>query len=100
MQEVKTMYNGKIYTYKNLGGIFTWFDARNLAVPVMVHSSLREKALSEGADISIFLSTPKPPRSEIPPNIKEPNEEQVPIAEQPKKKLPKTLGFNPFSTGE
>ena len=92
--QVLTILNGRKYTYKFNGSFYTWVDEKDLATPVIIHTKLREKALSEGADESIFLSTPKPPNSE---KIKEESEAKKEIVS--KKKTSLNGGFNPFAVG-
>lgn len=90
-KEATTTLNGLTYIYKNSGRIYTWFDQKNLVVPVILHTKLREKAISEGADESIFLSEPKLNRSDF-------QQEKPQIKAEVKSKTSKksTLGFNPF----
>jgi hypothetical protein len=47
---------GSEYTYSKDGEFITWKDRQGLAVPLMLHTILREKALSEGVDSNIFLT--------------------------------------------
>jgi hypothetical protein len=93
-REVTTTLNGLVYVYKNSGKIYTWFDPKNLVVPVILHTKLREKALSEGADESIFLSEPKLNRSDF---QQEKPRNEVEVKSKTIKKS--TLGFNPFKGG-
>lgn len=96
MSDASTTLYGKVYTYKFNGKFYTWFDDRNLPVPVIIHSKLREKAISEGQDESVFLSAPKPPHSEaIKTSIKT---EEAKENQTTKKKV--ITGFNPFAKGE
>lgn len=96
--EVVIFHNGRKYTYKHNGAFFTWVDERNLTIPVMIHTILREKALSEGADASIFLSKPKQPSCEARENTSEDNIQNNQI-EKAKKKKNLNGGFNPFNIG-
>jgi hypothetical protein len=89
--EVLTELNGRKYRYKSNGLFYTWVDERNLPIPVIVHTSLREKALSEGVDESIFLSNPKSPHSEKTLEAEEPK-----VTKNQKKKTNSTGSFNPF----
>lgn len=90
--EVSVTFRNQKYTYKNIGSFFTWVDERNLAVPLLIHTHLREMALAEGADISFFLSAPKPPRTE---DLTQPLQRSSKVAQKKK-----NLGFNPFITEE
>lgn len=96
MNEVSTTLHGKVYTYKFNGKFYTWFDAKNLPVPVIIHSKLREQAIAEGKDESIFLSTPKPPHSE---RVGPPEKAETKTTASTTKKK-QTAGFNPFAKGE
>jgi hypothetical protein len=91
MAEVSTTINGKVYTYKYNGKFYTWFDGKNLPVPLILHSRLREQVISEGKDESIFLSQPKPPRHE---DLSEP--EDISFKENKSQKKKSSNLFNPF----
>ena len=93
MQEVVVNLGNKIYRYKNTGQFFTWVDDKSRPVPVIIHTKLREKALAEGANPSHFLSSPKPPRSEV---VDDPDAK---VEKATGKKLNLTGGFNPFNNG-
>jgi len=56
---VTVEYRGNEYTYSQVGKIMTWTDHRKMVIPVMLHSILREKAISLGTDSSIFISKKK-----------------------------------------
>lgn len=95
MQEISVKLEKRVYRYKDTGQFFTWVDESNRPVPVIIHTKLREKALAEGASLSHFLSSPKPPRSEA---MDEP-ESKAENTSTSKKKLNLTGGFNPFNNG-
>jgi hypothetical protein len=92
--EITVVLSSRLYRYKNTGSFYTWVDHKNRPVPVLIHTKLREKALAEGADISHFLSVPKPPRSE---DLSPPDEREE--KQSSKKKSNLTGGFNPFNVG-
>lgn len=53
---IDVTYFGKRYTYSKVGTMITWSDSDGMAIPVMLHSILREKAIATGVDKSIFIS--------------------------------------------
>lgn len=98
--QVTTSLGGAKYTYKFNGSFHTWFDEKNMVVPVLIHTKLREKALSEGADVSIFLSKPKIPRQEEKTIQNEVLD--LTAVKKPENKQKKLInlggGFNPFAS--
>lgn len=92
--DIVVSLGNRVYRYKNTGTFYTWVDEKNRPVPVIIHTKLREKALAEGANISHFLSVPKPPRSE---DLSPPEEREE--KNSSKKKINMTGGFNPFNIG-
>jgi len=86
--EVSVIYQGRNYKYAQVGKIQTWIGEDQMAVPVMLHSSLREKAVSEGADSSIFSTIDQ----------ERPSEEKEKVVKKSKTKTKKLMknGFNPF----
>lgn len=95
--QVSTTLGNRKYTYKYNGAFFTWIDDLNMIAPLLIHTRLREKALSEGADSSIFLSKPKVPRQEV--IEKEVSNDLSKTKSEPKQKRNINLGggFNPFA---
>ncbi len=96
--EISTTWNGRKYTYKFNGSFYTWVDERNLSIPIITHTTLREKALKEGADESIFLSGPRSPSAEKADAKKEAAPQDT-KSDNSKKKTNLKNGFNPFNIG-
>jgi len=79
------------YTYTTIGSMMTWVDDKHMVVPVVLHTKLREKAIADGTDISIFLSDPvesKPERKSV--SVKKSKSKTT-------KKSTLKGGFNPFN---
>jgi hypothetical protein len=60
-QVLASVKNGtKVYHYKKMGEIVTWVGQDGLPVAVLLHPTLREKAIAEGTPVDVFLSPPRP----------------------------------------
>ncbi len=93
--EVEIDYGGRKYRYSKVGEILTWVDDKDLTVPVMLHSILRDRAISSGIDKSIFLEARTPNKK--PEKIKENKDTK----KSPKKSKTKLIGsINPFEEKE
>ena len=96
--EVSVVYREKEYSYVKVGSAMTWVDDSQAIVPVMLHSILREQAISSGISSSVFLSD-----IPTPDEIKEEKEQKIKekkISKVSKSKKSKLLsGFNPFQKG-
>lgn len=97
VSEVSVTLNGRVYTYKHNGKFYTWLDYKNLPVPLMLHTKLREKAISEGKDESIFLSKPKTPRLEHKSEVESSEAEDLTVETKKSQKKKSTGLINPFA---
>ena len=93
---VTVKYCNKEYIYSNKRGLTTWRDERGLVVPVMLHTHLREMAISAGASSSVFLTQGVIQARGV--REKEEDKDAVTVKSQVKKRKSKILkgGFNPF----
>lgn len=97
--EVSVIYREQEYRYVEFCGRMTWVDASQIAVPVMLHTVLREHAIASGINSSVFVSTP----DEIEANkvaVKEQKIKEKKVSKISKNKKKNLLGgFNPFKKG-
>lgn len=91
--EVSVLYKEKKYSYIQLGEMMTWVDDEQTVVPLMLHSVLREKAISSGINSSIFLSDIPVLEKNKEKKIKE---KKVVKSSKNAKKKNLLSGFNPF----
>jgi len=86
MEAIDIKFQGKRYKYTQLGRIVTWVDNENMAVPVFLHTKLREYAIEQGYDVGIFIRK----KSELPPDPNKPKQKVF-------KKRKNKGRFNPFN---